>query len=364
MSTKSVFPLYFFFFCWYTEVARKEKGISIMANRLFGYTKDGEEVSEYTLKSGRVAATVLTLGGILHTLTVDGRDIVGGYDCVSDYENDGGSYQGALIGRVGNRIGGASFVLNGKTYSLAKNDNEKNHLHGGDIGFNARIWTVEEADDMHLTLSLVSPDGEEGYPGNLFVKVTYTLAEDALMIAYNAVTDADTPINLTNHSYFNLNGIGSGDVLSTVASIHADRVTEVDDELIPTGRHIDVTGTPFDFRTPHTIGERLSAAFPGYDHNFLFAGAEKEEVLGILLPHVATFRGDSLTMEVYTDRPGAQLYTANFLSGKPDFKGGIPREKRHYFCFETQEEPDAVHHGGAPLHPGELFHTVTVFRFI
>lgn len=334
-----------------------------MANRLFGYTKNGEEVSAYTLKKGKMTATVLTMGGILQSLLIDGTDLIGGYDCVGDYENDGGSYQGALIGRVGNRIGGATFTLNGQVYTLAKNDNGKNHLHGGDVGFNARIWTVEEAEEDHITLSLVSPDMEEGYPGNLFVKVTYTLGEDCLMIAYNAVTDKDTPVNLTNHSYFNLQGIGSGDILGMQTTIYADQVTEVDEELIPTGRHIAVEGTPFDLRTPCALGEKLSPTFPGFDHNFIFANTPKEEVMGLELPKVAVFRTDSRTMEVYTDQPGAQFYTANFLSGTPDFKGGIKREKRHCFCFETQQEPDSINHGAEPLHPGDLFHTVTVFRF-
>ena len=333
-----------------------------MANRLFGHMPDGTPVQEYTLKSAHVTANILTYGGILQSLLVDGRDIVCGYDTLEDYFEDD-SYQGALIGRVGNRIGGGRFVMNGKEYILAKNDKGKHPLHGGDVGFNSRVWTVEEADDEHITLSLLAEDGEEGYPGNLFVKVTYTLTEDAIAIAYNAVSDADTPINLTNHAYFNLGGVGSGDILDFRAQILADTVTAVDAELIPTGEHIEVEGTPFDFRTEHAIGEKLSENFSGYDHNYIFANAPMGEAAGIELPRVATFSGKGLTMEVYTDRPCAQFYTANFLGGKPDFKGGVTRVQKGAFCFETQSEPDGVNHGALPLPAGELFHTVTVYRF-
>lgn len=334
-----------------------------MANRLFGHMPDGTPVQEYTLKNGRMSAKILTYGGILQSLFVDGKDIVCGYDRLEDYFNDD-SYQGALIGRVGNRIGGARFEMNGKEYLLAKNNNGKHHLHGGDVGFNSRIWTVEEADDEHITLSLLSEDGDEGYPGNLFTKVTYTLAEDAIMLAYNAVCDADTPINLTNHAYFNLNGVGSGSVLDYRVTVAADCITAVDEELIPTGEHPSVEETPFDFRTEHAFGERLSETFAGYDHNFIFANAPMGEAAGLELPHVATFRADGLTMEVYTDRPGAQIYTGNFLNGKPDFKGGVARVARTAFCFETQSEPDGINHGAAPLKAGEFFHTVTVYRFV
>lgn len=333
-----------------------------MTQRGFGKTPDGIEVIEYTIKSERVTAKILTYGGILQSLIVDGVDVVCGYDTMEGYLADT-SHQGELIGRVGNRTRGGSFVMNGKTYTVAKNDNGKHHLHGGDVGFGRRLWTPEEVDDTHITLSLLSPDGEEGYPGNLFVKVTYSVHEDSLAIAYNAVCDADTPINLTNHSYFNLGGVGSGDILAHRAQIYADAITEVDDELIPTGHRPSVAGTPFDFRTEHTIGERLCESFTGYDHNFIFANAPMGEAADIELPHVATFKSDVRTMEVYTDQPGAQLYTGNFLDGKPDFKGGVARQARHAFCFETQNEPDYLRLGGEPLRAGKLYHTVTVFRF-
>ena len=333
-----------------------------MTHQLFGKLPDGTDVCKYTLKSERITAEILNYGGILQSLIVDGVDIVCGYDTIEDYLADN-SYQGALIGRVGNRTKDGAFTLHGKTYTLAKNDGGKHHLHGGNIGFNRRIWEVEEADDVHITLSLLSPDGDEGYPGNLFVKVTYSLLDDALTIAYNALCDADTPINLTNHSYFNLGGVGSGDILSHRAQVFADTVTEVDDELIPTGKRISVEGTPFDFREVHTFGERLDESFTGYDHNFNFKGAPLGEA-DVDLPHVATFKANKLSMEVYTDAPGVQIYTGNFLSGKPDFKGGAERLPRHAFCFETQREPDSLRLGGEPLRAGELYHTVTVFRFL
>lgn len=334
-----------------------------MSYKLFGHTSDGAPVGEFFLKNGKMSASILTYGGIIHTLCVDGTDVIGGYDTLADYESDTSSYQGALIGRVANRIGGGKFTLNGKTYDLYKN-NGNNTLHGGLVGYNRKVWTAEEADDEHITLSLLSPDGDENFPGNLFVKVTYTLSEDALLIAYNAVSDADTPISLTNHAYFNLGGLASGDVLDYTLTLSADRVTEVDDALIPTGNRFAVDGTPFDFRAPHKIGERLDGKLTGYDNNFLIAGAPVKEVAGIDLPHVATLTGAGKTLEVYTDRPCIQIYTANFLSGKPDFKGGVEKQKRHAICLETQTEPDAINLCGTYLKAGEMFHTVTVYRFV
>ena len=334
-----------------------------MFGKAFGKTKTGFYVREYTIKSDRITAKILNYGGILHSLLVDGVDVVCGYDTLEDYMADT-TFQGQLIGRVGNRIKDGVFVLNGKSYKLARNDGGKHHLHGGPGGFGRRVWSVEEADDTHVTLSLHSPDGEEGYPGNLFVKVTYAVFDDALTIAYNAISDADTPLSLTNHSYFNLGGIGSGDILSYRVQIHADTVTAVDEELIPTGERLDVFGTPFDFRTVHTFGERLNESFTGYDHNFVFSGAPSGDVADLVLPHVATVSSDLLTMEVYTDQPCAQVYTGNFLGGKPDFKGGIERKPRHAFCFETQSEPDSLRLGGEPLRSGRLYHTVTAYRFI
>ena len=334
-----------------------------MAHRIFGHMPDGTPVLEYALKSERITVSVLTFGGILRTLTVNGRDVIGGYDSFSDYLIDDDPYRGAIIGRVCNRIGGAKFSMNGKTYHLSQNDG-RNHLHGGENGFHRRVFSVVEADDEHIVLSRLSPDGEEGYPATLSVRVRYTVKDDCLIIAYDALSDGDTPVNLTNHAFFNLNGIGSGDILGHTVMIRGDRYTEVDAELIPTGRRPSVAGTPFDFRDPHTIGERYAEINGGYDHNFLFADAPKKEICGMTLPHVATISTDGLAMEVYTDAEGAQLYMGGFLHGPLLFKGGIPKERFHAFCFETQGEPDGIHHGTPPLRAGEPFRSVTVYRFI
>ena len=332
-----------------------------MTKTLFGFLPDGRGVHEYTLKSDKMTVCILDMGGIVRRLLVGNQDIVGGYDTLAEYLEDD-SYQGALIGRVGNRIGNATFTMDGKTFRLAKNDNGRHHLHGGAEGFNRKIWTVDRANDASLALSYVSLDGEEGYPGTLTVRVVYRVVEDALVISYTAECDKNTPINLTNHTYFNLNGYGGENVLGHTVTIHADTVTEVDDDLIPNGNHPSVENTPFDFRTPHTVGERLSEAFPGYDHNFIFAGAPTEKVADLTLPHVATVKSALRTMDVFTDQPCMQFYTGNFLGGKPDFKGGVERRARHAFCMETQTEPDSVNHGGGILPAGEIYHHTTVYR--
>ena len=334
-----------------------------MEKMIFGFLPDGKCVHEYTLSTSALAVKILDLGGIVRRIFVGNKDVACGFDTVEDYLTDT-SYQGSLIGRVGNRVRDGKFTLNGKEYRLAKNDNGKHHLHGGNAGFNRKLWSVDRADDTSLRLSYISPDGEEGYPGTLTVQVTYRVEKDVLFIEYTAICDADTPINLTNHTYFNLNGYNSGDVLSHTVTIKADTVTEVDGDLIPNGKHPDVTGTLFDFRTPHTIGERLSEAFLGYDHNYIFAGAETVDVEGVNLPHVATVKTAERTMEVYTNQPCMQFYTGNFLGGKPDFKGGVRRLPRHAFCMETQTEPNSVNHGGGILPKGETYRHVTAYRFL
>ena len=333
-----------------------------MSNCFFGYAEDGSSVEKYTIKSENLSIDVLTYGAVLRTLFVNGRDIIGGYDTLEGYLLDKAPYQGACIGRVGNRIANARFIMNGKEYLLSRN-NGKHHLHGGFRGFNRRIFTVEEADEGHITLSRISPDGEEGYPANLHIRVTYSLHKDALKIEYDAIADGDTPINLTNHSFFNLDGLGAGSILDHTVMIRADRYTEVDEERIPTGNRPRVDGTPFDIRSPKTISDALSPSLNGYDHNFIFSEMPKEEIAGLLLPHAATIRGKDLTMDVYTTSPCAQFYTGNFLDTSLSFKGGIPKAKHHLFCFETQLEPDGIHHGTPPLRAGEHFRAVTVYRF-
>ncbi len=333
-----------------------------MEKHLFGHMPDGTPIEEFVLSSDSLCAKILTYGATLRVLEYGGRDVIGGYDTLDEYLKDDDPYQGAIIGRVANRIAHGRFDLNGKTYTLAQN-NGRHHLHGGVLGFHRRVWKVERTEGESITLSHFSPDGEEGYPANLWVKVTYRVTNDSLSITYDATSDGDTPLNLTNHAFFNLKGMDGGDVFDHVAEISADRYTAVDDELIPTGARPSVAGTPFDFRTAKPIGQDLSSDFPSYDHNFIFANAPIKTVCGQSLPLVARFTGGGIAMEVYTTSPCGQLYTGAFLHGPLCFKGGIPKKKYHAFCFETQKEPDGIHHGDTPLHAGEAYHTVTVYRF-
>ncbi len=331
-----------------------------MEKKIFGTLPSGTPIEEYTLRTEEAEVGIITLGGTITRFVVAGIDIMLGWPRLEDYFEDD-SHQGALIGRYGNRIKGGRFTLNGKEYVLAKN-NGNNHLHGGTIGFDRRIWTVEAASDTELTLTLSSYDGEEGYPGNLAVTVVYRLDGGALLIDYTAKTDADTVCNLTNHAYFNLDGCGCGDVKEHSVVLCGDKVTAVDEELLPTGEHIDVVGTPFDFLTAHTIGERLSEDFTGYDHNYVLAPTETVDLCGYTLPLAATVEGKSLRMTVATDQPCMQLYTANFLKGdSPRLKGGSGKKPFAGFCMETQLEPDSPNRGGAILRAGETYRHRTVY---
>ena len=330
----------------------------------FGRTRDGAAVTAYRLENAAGASvTVLDYGATIQSLSVPNAaggftDVVLGYDTVTEYEDNGG-FLGATIGRVGNRIGGASFQLGGRTYALARNDGP-NHLHGGRRGFDRRMWEAELRDDS-LVFSRLSPDGEESYPGDLQVEVTFTLTEDnALRIAYDAVASQDTLVNLTNHSYFNLTG--GGTVLHHTLQVFAHRFAENDDGCLPTGRLLPVEGTPFDFRTPKTIGadigrddEQLRRG-GGYDHNYVLAG-----------PRAVVLRGDQsgIVLTVDTDQPGMQLYTANSLTQRPG-KGGTTMGPRDAVCLEPQLFPDGIHHYGFPspiLRAGQKMHSETVFSF-
>ena len=331
----------------------------------FGNTRDGRPVTAYRLEnSAGASVTVLDYGATVQSLIVpngDGgmTDVVLGYDTAREYEDNGG-YVGATIGRVGNRIGGAAFRLNGRTYSLAKNDGE-NHLHGGIVGFDRQFWTVTPEGEDSLVCSRLSPDGEEGYPGNLQVKVTFTLtSQNALRIQYDADTDQDTIVNLTNHSYFNLNGQGS--VLDHELQVFASRITENDAGCLPTGRLLEVEGTPFDFRSPKKIGAEIGAddaqlrCGSGYDHNFVLSGKT-----AAVLRSLST--GIELTVE--TDLPGMQVYTANFLTERPG-KCGTTMRPRDAVCLETQLFPNATNCYGFPspiLRAGQHLHSETVFAF-
>jgi len=342
----------------------------------FGKTPDGEAVDLYTLTNKNGAEVEITnYGGSVVSLKVadrDGKlgDVVLGFDSVDGYVNNT-SYIGALIGRYGNRIGHAQFKLDGKTYTLAKNNGE-NTLHGGTKGFNKALWTAKEIpakDGQALELTYLSKDGEEGFPGNLHVRVVYTLTDsNALRIEYSATTDKDTVVNLTNHSYFNLAGPGSGDILGHVLTVNSDKFTPVDSGLIPTGELRNVGGTPFDFRKPTAMGARINSDDEqiklggGYDHNFVLNRKAGDPIsLAARVEEPKTGR----VMEVWTTEPGVQFYTGNFLDGSLRGKG-VSYIKRSAFCLETQHFPDSPNKPEFPsteLKPGQRYHTTTIYKF-
>jgi len=345
----------------------------------FGKTPDGAEAELYKLtnKNG-VEAAISTYGGAVVSLKVPDRhgtleDIVLGYDSVDGYVSDK-AYFGALIGRYGNRIGHAQFSLDHKRYMLAKN-NGANSLHGGIKGFNKAIWTAKEVpakDGQALELTYLSKDGEEGFPGNLHVRVVYTLTDsNELKIDYSATTDKKTVVNLTNHAYFNLLGVGQGmgDILGHVLTVEADKFTPVDSGLIPTGELRDVSGTPFDFRKPTAIGARIDANEEqiklggGYDHNFALRRKMGDP---ISLAARAVEPASGRIMEVWTTEPGVQFYTSNFLDGSVHGKGGAAYAKHAAFCLETQHFPDSPNQSKFPstvLNPGGRYHTTTIYKF-
>lgn len=319
-------------------------------------------------------AAITNFGGIITSLLVPDKngklgDVVLGFDNLSGYQSDAyrqaNPYFGAIIGRYGNRIKAGKFTIEDKTYQVGVN-NGSNSLHGGKVGFDQKVWQAEpgtSAQGQTLTLSYLSKDGEEGYPGNLRVTVVYTLGDDnTLHIAYTATTDQATPVNLTNHAYFNLSLGVSPDVMAHEIMLAADRYTVVDDELIPTGELRPVSGTPFDFTTPHAIGERIGQVPGGYDHNWALNNANGPHLAAVILYDPASGR----TMEVSTDQPGIQFYTGNFLDGSLKGKGGVMYGKHAGFCLETQHFPDAPNQpafASTVLQPGETLHSVTSYRF-
>jgi aldose 1-epimerase len=327
----------------------------------------------YTLKkSNGVQAAISTYGGVLVSLKVPDRagvlgDVVLGFDDLEGYLLPP-PYFGAIIGRYGNRIAHARFTLNGVEYKLAKNDGE-NTLHGGNRGFDKVLWNANKLSGQSLELTYLSKDGEEGYPGNLSVTVVYALTDNnELQIDYTATTDKDTVVNLSNHSYFNLAGQGEGDILAHQLTLNADRFTPVDQGLIPTGELRNVEGTPFDFRQPHAIGERIESADEqialggGYDHNFILNRTGD----GLSLAARVTEPNSGRVMEVLTTEPAIQFYTGNFLDGTIRGKGGKVYGRRSAFCLETQHYPDSPNHPSFPstvLKPGATYRTITVYRF-
>jgi len=335
----------------------------------FGHTSDGTAVDLYTLSDGNVEARITNYGGIITSLRAPDRngkldDIVLGYDSLDQYIAKT-AYFGAIIGRYANRIAHGTFELDGKTYHTPKNDGD-NTLHGGIRGFDKVVWTAREIKDG-IELTYVSKDGEEGFPGTLTTTVRYTLDKGALRIEYSATTDKDTVLNLTNHSYFNLAGQANGEVLGHVVKINASRFTPVDASLIPTGQIKSVDGTPFDFRKPHSIGERINANDEqlrfgmGYDQNFVLdnSGGSVAEAAEVYEPTTGR------TLKVLTTEPGVQFYSGNHLDGSITGKEGRVYKPRVAFCLETQHFPDSPNHPNFPtteLKAGQKFHSVTVFE--
>lgn len=342
-----------------------------MTKSEFGKSNDGAPVEIYTLTNSHgIEARIMTYGGIVVSLKTPDRsgkmaDIVLGCGSLAGYLAPN-PFFGALVGRYANRIGHAQFQLDGVTYKLEKNDGD-NTLHGGSRGFDKRIWTAHELPDGGLELTYKSADGEEGFPGNLTATVVYRLTDNnELHINYSAVTDKDTVVNLTNHSYFNLKGEGNGDILGHQITINADRFTPVDAGLIPTGELRPVKGTPFDFSKPMEIGARINTdeeqlkLGKGYDHNWVLNGRGMRLAARVDEPTTGRI------LEVLTDQPGVQFYTGNFLDGTVKGKGGHMYARRTGFCLETQHFPDSPNKPSFPsteLKPGEKHQTSTVFRF-
>jgi aldose 1-epimerase len=336
---------------------------------------DGKKTNLYVLKNKNgMQAAFTNYGGRLVSLLVPDStgkpvDVVVGFDSVDGFVNSTEPYFGATIGRYGNRIAKGKFSLDGKQYTLFTN-NGQNTLHGGKKGFQYVVWDAAQPDAQTLVLTYLSKDGEEGYPGNLNVKVTYSLTDDnELKMDYEATTDKKTLCNLTNHAFFNLNGEGSGTILNHSLQIFADQYTPVDTTLIPLGKHADVKGTPFDFTTPETIGKRIEEpndqlkAGKGYDHNFVLNGTE-----GLGMTHAATVKGDKsgIVMDIYTQEPGLQFYSGNFMQSKNVFKGGAKDDFRTALALETQHFPDSPNQPGFPstvLEPGKTYKTSSVYKF-
>jgi aldose 1-epimerase len=344
----------------------------------FGVLADGREVQQYVLENGTgMTMKVITYGATITSLSVpdrDGnsRDVVLGYDSIDGYVN-GSAYFGAVVGRYGNRIGKGRFLLDGDEYQLATNNGE-NHLHGGNVGFNKVLWdtaVLEDSDSPSIRLTYTSRDGEEGYPGTVTLKVTYSLTSDnALRIEYEGVTDKTTILNPTQHSYFNLSGDFKNTILNHDLKIEADQFTPVDAGLIPTGELMPVEGTPLDFREFHKIGERIDDPFEqlvfgkGYDHNWVL-----RDYTGPGQIHKAAelYEPESgRMMTVFTDQPGLQFYSGNFLDGSEIGKDGIAYGYRSGLCLETQVFPDSPNKPDFPsatLKPGQLYRQTTIYQF-
>ena len=340
----------------------------------WGMTKDGKEVHKYFIANEQGAnLEVIDYGAILVSVCVPDntgllRDVVLGYDRLEDYEENP-NFFGATIGRSCNRIANGRFEINSVTYQMDQNENE-NNLHSGKNGFEKRIWNVDEADGDHVVFSLLSPDGDEGFPGEFIISVTYTLTEEnEVKIHYSGICDKDTVANMTNHSYFNLGGHDSGLVLDQILQINADSFTPVaDSKSIPTGEIAQVKGTPMDFTDEKPIGRDMEADFEqlvftgGYDHNYVLNNQNGT----VRLAAKAKCEESGIGLEVYTDTPGVQFYAGNFISGSAG-KDGVSYEPRTGFCLETQYYPNSINEPGFPspiLKKGDRYETTTIYHFI
>jgi aldose 1-epimerase len=340
----------------------------------FGQTPAGESVTLYTLKNAKgMEVRIMNYGGIIQKILTSDRngkieDVVLGYETLQEYIKDT-PYFGAIVGRFGNRIAAGKFTLDGKQYTLAAQNNGQ-HLHGGLVGFDKKVWKVEAASERALTLTYVSKDMEEGFPGNLSVKMTYTLSDDnELGIAYEATTDKATVLNLSNHSYFNLSGNAKRDILNQEVQIDASRLVAVNKVLIPTGVLMPVAGTPFDFTKPHVVGDRINDTSSeqivlggGYDHCWaLDKPAGSYAKIATVLEPISGRK-----MVVSTDQPGVQFYTGNFLDGHLTDKYGAKITKRYGLCLETEHFPDSPNQPSFPstvLRPGEVYKSKTAYQF-
>lgn len=347
---------------------------TVLETKNFDTIIDGKKVSLYWIENKDIKAAFTNYGGRLIGLWVKDKngkstDVVVGMNSVKGYKNSTEPYFGATIGRVGNRVALGKFMLEGKQYQIPLN-NGKNALHGGVKGFQDVVWNAEKTNENTLVFTYVSPDGEQGFPGNLNVKVTYSITEDgAVKMEYEATTDKTTIANLTNHAFFNLNGEGSGTILNHELQIYGDKFTPVDEGLIPTGEFKSVKNTPFDFTSKHTIGERIENKDEqlkfgkGYDHNYVLNDEKRDGFI-----HAATIKGDvsGIALDIYTEEPGLQFYSGNFMQGKNTFKSGVKDDFRTAFALETQHFPDAPNQPKFPqitLKAGEKYHTVSLYHF-
>lgn len=340
---------------------------------VFGAMPDGTTIDIFTLQQGAMKVRVMNYGARIVSLEVPDRngkvaDVVLGFDSLAPYLAKN-PYFGAVVGRYANRIGHATFDLDGKRYTLPKNDGD-NSLHGGTVGFDSRVWSAHLIPDG-VEFTLVSKAGDQGYPGTLTVHARYTLRAHTLQIEYFATTDADTVLNLTNHSYFNLAGEGHGNILDQVVTIYADRYTPINSGLIPTGELAPVAGTPFDFRKPTAIGKRIGEDNEqlrfghGYDENFVLDRKDTGNS-GLHVAARAVDPKSGRVLVVETTQPGMQFYSGNFLDGTVRGKHGYAYRKHDAFCLETQHFPDSPNKPEFPsteLKPGQTFHSITQYRF-